>query len=198
MTNTYAINVTRGQEFSVAKEIEDMGLKPWVPVRLDSRYVKEKRQVVWYERPYVPKLMFCVIPAIYWRDVYQLKHVHGKPMELNRRAIDGAPAYRKRLDGEGRGQGTGELIPAVPGLKQFRLSVEEELKDANRRRQNSEYQCQYAPGQALEILEGPFAGFSATFQKIVKQAHDEYAKLRVEVEIFGRPSSMDIDPDKVA
>lgn len=191
MTNTYAINTTRGREFEVEAEMTGLGLKPWVPKLLASRYVKEKREAVWFDRAYVPKLMFCVIPAIYWRDVYELKHVIGKPMELSQRDIDGVPAYDKA-------HGDRAKVAAVPGLKQFRQAVDAEYTDAARRRENSEYQCQYLPGQALELLDGPFTGFDATFQKVVNQAHQDYAQLRVEVEIFGRRTTLHVDPDKVA
>lgn len=188
MTNTYAINTTRGKEFDVEAELTAMGLHPWVPKRLESKYIKEKREAVWYDRPYVPKLMFCIIPAVYWRDVFELKHVIGKPAELSRMDIEGVPAIK------------GGSIPDRParyGLKDFRQAVEDEYQDMQRRKVNSEYQCQYVPGQALELLEGPFAGFSGDFQKVVKSAADNYAKLRVDVEIFGRYTPVDIDPDKV-
>lgn len=189
MTNTYAINVTRQKEFKVCAELEALGLKPWLPLALSHTYVKEKRDFVWYDKPYLPKFMVCVIPAIYWRDVVDLKHVIGKPVRLSQRDIDGQAAYVVK--------GTGKHVPAVPGLKQFKAAVEAEYADMQRKKVNSEYQCLYEPGQALEILSGPFEGFRAVFRKSIKQAHDDYAKLRVEVEVFGRASGLDIDPDKV-
>lgn len=191
MTNTYAMNVTRQQEFSVEQELKDIGLHPWVPRRLASRYVKEKREAVWYDVPYVHKLIFCVIPAIYWRDVVELKHVIGKPVGLSRRDLEGVPAHRKSyIEG-------GPLVPTVPGLKQFKAAVEAEYADMQRRKENSEYQCRFTPGQAVELLEGPFAGMPAVFKSTVRRAHDEYAKLRVEADVFGRAVSVDVDPDKV-
>jgi transcriptional antiterminator NusG len=191
MTNTYAINTTRGKEFEVEAEIRAMGLKPWTPRRLDSRRIKEKSETVWYDRPYVGKLLFCVVPAIYWRDVHDLKHVIGKPVQLSRLDIEGQPAHKKKYDPDGA------LFPAVPGLKDFKAAVEAEYADTERRRANNEYQCQYAPGQALELLAGTFEGFPATFKDVVQRAHDEYAKLRVSVEFFGRETTLEVDPNKV-
>ncbi|MBO9441390.1 hypothetical protein J7363_04750 [Phaeobacter italicus] len=179
MTNTYAINTTRGKEFEVEQELRSNGLKPWAPRRLDSRYVKEKRETVWYDRPYVPKLLFCVVPAIYWRDVVELKHVIGKPIKLSRLDIEG------------------DRSRGAPGLRDFKAAVGAEYADASRRKENSEYQCQYEPGQALELLAGTFEGFPATFKDVIRRAHDEYAKLRVSVEMFGREVLAEIDPDKV-
>ncbi|MCD1619147.1 hypothetical protein K7H20_13840 [Salipiger manganoxidans] len=188
--NTYAINTTRGQEFAVADEIAALGLSCWAPKRLDSRYIKEKREAVWYDRPYVPKLIFAVIPAIYWRDVFQMKHVLGKPVPLSRRDMDGVPGHRKNY-------GDGAWVDPVPGLKQFREAVEAEYRDAKRLQANSDYQCQYVPGQALRILEGPFAGFRAEFAQVIKAAYRDYPQLRVNVSIFGRDTPLDIDPDRV-
>ncbi len=189
MTNTYAINTTRGKEFEVEQELREMGLKPWTPRRMDSRYIKEKRETVRYDRPYVAKLLFCVVPAIYWRDVFDLKHVIGKPLQLSQRDIHGVPGHHnKAID---------RWVDPVPGLTQFKAAVEAEYEDGERRKSNSEYECQYQPGQALELLAGTFEGFPATFKDVIKRAHDEYAKLRVEVTIFGRDTTAEVDPDKV-
>ncbi|MCI5040038.1 MAG: hypothetical protein MRY81_10175 [Donghicola eburneus] len=188
MTNTYAINTTRNREFEVETDLEALGLKPWVPRRLMSRYVKEARETKWYDRAYIPKLMFCVIPAIYWPDVMKLKHVIGKPAQLSRFDIQGTPAHTGP---------SGRLIPARPGLETFKRSVEAEYEDRERLRANSEYSCQYRPGQALEILDGAFAGLPAEFKKVVKRAHDEYSKVQVGVPVFGRETPVELDPDKV-
>lgn len=189
MTNTYAINTTRGREFEVEDELRAAGLHPWVPRRLESRYIKEKREAVWYDRPYVGKLVFCVIPAIYWRDVFKMKYVIGKPYNLSRLDIEGIPGHYKRSGGG--------WVPPVPGLRQFKDAVEAEYADAKRKQANSEYQCQYRPGQALEILEGAFSSQPAEFMEVIRRAHDDYARLRLELEMFGRKTSVEVDPDKV-
>lgn len=175
----YAINATRGKEFEVESELTEMGLHPWVPRQLASKYVKEKRSVVWYDRPYVGKLLFSIIPAVYFRDVFKLKHVIGKPIKLNRLDIEGDPSRN------------------APGLKDFQAAVREEYEDMQRRKENSEYRCQYEPGQALRILDGPFADQHAVFLKAIRQAHDEYHKLRLEMAIMGRKATVELDPDKV-
>lgn len=179
MSNTYAINTTRNREFEVERELIGLGLHPWVPKYLASKYVKEKRETVWYDKPYVSKLMFCVIPAIYWPEVVGLKHVIGKPLELSRRDIDGS-CY------------------GVSGLLQFKACVEAEYADRERLKANSEYQCQYQPGQALELLEGSFRGLEAVFKETIKRAHDDYHKIRVEIDILGRQTLLEVDPDKVS
>lgn len=195
--NTYAINVTRRKEFEVEQELITLGLHPWVPRRLMNLYVKEKRESVWYDAPYVHKLIFCVIPAIYWRDVVDIKHVIGKPGPLSRLDIEGMPAHRKRMAGEDRGEGTGALTPGRPGLRQFKEAVHAEYEDAERLKANSSYQCQYRPGQALEILDKVFEGHQGVFKEAVKRAHDDFPKLVVEMEVMGRRADVEFSPDKV-
>ena len=187
MGNTFAINTTRNREFQVEQELLAMGLHPWVPKRRDSRYVKEKRAAVWYDRPYVPKLIFCVIPAVYWPDVYGLKNVIGKPFALSAMDIRGVEAHTKH---------DGRKVPATPGLIQFKSAVAAEYEDCCRLEKNSNYQCKYHPGQALEVLDGPFEGFRAEFKKVIKRAHDEYSRLSLCVDIFGRETPIEIDPDR--
>lgn len=185
---TYAINATRGKEFEVEAELKAIGLHPWVPKKLASRYIKEKRQSVWFDKPAVGKLLFCVIPAIYYRDAIDLKHVIGQPLPLSQRDIDGAPAH---LGPDGITQ-----HPRVWGLKQFKERVELEYEDMCRRRDNSEWQCDYRPGQALEILNG-IESVEAIFRGTIRRAYDDYAKLRVEMNMFGRAVMVEVDPDKV-
>ena len=93
MSNTYALNVTRGQEFAVEAELKAIGATPWVARALCSRSVKERKEPIWYDRPYVPKLVFAVFPAVCFPDVVGLKHVIGKPVPLSDLDVRGVPAY---------------------------------------------------------------------------------------------------------
>jgi transcriptional antiterminator NusG len=181
MTNTYALNVTRQQEFRTAGELRALGLKPWLPLSRACVWVKKTKSYVWYDRPYVHKLIFCVIPAITWPDVVKLKHVIGKPMELTRRDIEGEPKAPIPRD----------------GLIQFKRRVEAEYDDMRRREANSEYECQYTPGQALTVLSGPFEGFPAVYKEAVDAAHNDFTRLRVSVSVFGRDTALELDPDQV-
>lgn len=179
ISSTYAINCTRGKEFAVEKELQDMGLHPWVPRMLASKYIKEQRRVKWYDKPYVSKLIFCVIPAIYWPDVVKLKHVIGKPKELSWRDMNGDKA-----------------LGAV-GLIDFQRAVRDEYRDMERKRANSEYECQYKPGEAVRLLLDNFEHMPATFVQAVKKAHQEYEHLQVETDFMGRKTIIEVEPHQV-
>ncbi|MEO9648810.1 MAG: hypothetical protein ABJ360_22490 [Roseobacter sp.] len=192
MNNTYAINTTRGFEFEVARELDEMGVTTWVPKQLLVKHVKEKKSPVWYDKPYVGKLLFGVFPAVLYRDVCEHKHVIGKPLPLTRRDISGAPSYSVKTLA-----GSEVHVPAVPGLRDFKAVVDDEYADMERRRDNSEWVCAHKPGDALRILEGPFEGFAAIFKEIARARDGDLKEVRVEVEVFGRPTALQIAPDLV-
>ena len=193
MANTYAINVTRGKEFAVADELRALGLNPWVARRLDSKYIKEKKEWVFWDVPYLPKMVFCVFPAVSWSDVISIKDVIGRPMGFSDRAIRGRPAHDIQ-----RKDGTTVHIPATYGLADFQGRVDAEYEDATAKRENIGYVCKYKVGQALEILKGgPFEGMQAEFSELVKGAHHEYAKLKVTVQGIGGAMDITISPDMV-
>ena len=193
MANTYAINTTRGREFEVEAELQVLGLHPIVARRLDSKKITQSKDRVWFDTPYVPKLLFCAFPAVYWGDVTGIKHIIGKPVRLSRGDIEGRPSCDiQRVDG------TKRHVPAVWGLNDFMNAVADEYAAAERRRDSNLFQCDYVPGQHLEMLSGPFAGLPARFQKVLKSAHREYATLRVEIEMMGGNIPAEALPDQVA
>ena len=50
-------------------------------------------------------------------------------------------------------------------------------------------QIPFTVGQVVEVVEGPFNEFSGTVQEIY---HDK-GKVKVEVSLFGRPTSLELD-----
>jgi transcription termination/antitermination protein NusG len=183
MTNQYAIRTTTGREFAVEQELKDMGLHPYAPRALAQKWVKEKGEWVWYDAPYLPGVIFCVVPAVYFADVCAIDEVWGKPLELTRLDVEGCPATDSQ--------------PARVGLQQFCAAVEAEYSDAQRLKGNSEYKCQHKPGDALKILSGPFCDFFGKFDRVVREDHHDHPHLRLLVDIFGRETPVEVAPDMV-
>ena len=50
-------------------------------------------------------------------------------------------------------------------------------------------QIPFTPGQVVEVVDGPFNEFSGTVQEVI---HDK-GKVKVEVSLFGRPTSIELD-----
>lgn len=47
----------------------------------------------------------------------------------------------------------------------------------------------FRPGQAVEVIQGPFTEFSGTVQEV----YADKGKVKVEVSLFGRPTSVELD-----
>lgn len=47
----------------------------------------------------------------------------------------------------------------------------------------------FRPGQVVEVIQGPFTDFSGTVQEV----YPEKGKVKVEVSLFGRPTSVELD-----
>lgn len=188
MTNTYAINTTRNKEFEVAAELEEIGANVWVPKRLVSKNIKERKAPIWHDLPYIPKLIFAVFPAVCFRDVCEVKHVIGQPVPLSDSDLRGTPSYTLP---------NGKYVPERPGLHTFQKAVNDEYAEQERRRQNAEYVCAYKPGQALQILTGAWADIPAVFRGVVKEAGKDYHKLSVEVQMMGQTVRVATDPINV-
>jgi transcriptional antiterminator NusG len=83
------------------------------------------------------------------------------------------------LGGEG-----GEPQPLKQAEVNKILGISEELEEAG-----PEEEVPFHTGQAVEIKEGPFSDFSGTVEEVF---HDK-GKVRVEVSLFGRPTSVELD-----
>lgn len=98
---------------------------------------------------------------------------------------------RKRLEKEAK-----ELAEARKALAEARASEAKaaaaELAKARAKLRTA--LAAYRKDQKLEIASGPFAGMLATFGRMVQAAHDLFPQIEAEIEIFGRPTSVRIDP----
>ncbi len=50
------------------------------------------------------------------------------------------------------------------------------------------------PGQALEVLEGPFKERMLRFQRMVQAAHDMHPVIEADIEVFGQVARVKVDP----
>lgn len=76
----------------------------------------------------------------------------------------------------------------------FFAMLKEKRDEAERIKTRADLVAEFDPGEPLEILRGPFSEQLVTFQKMVHSAHDLFPKLRVEMEIMGRKTTVDVDP----
>lgn len=94
-------------------------------------------------------------------------------------AINNVQGVIRFLGGDGD-----EPQPLKPAEVNKILGISEELEE-----EGPEEEVPFHTGQAVEIKEGPFSDFSGTVQEVF---HDK-GKVRVEVSLFGRPTSVELD-----
>jgi len=128
------------------------------------------------------------------QEVVEIKG--GKKIKTTKRLYPGYVLVQMKLD-----QNTMYLVNSVPGVIKFVgggtepqplkqeeinkiLGIADELEEAG-----PEHDIPFRPGQVVEVMEGPFCDFSGT----VEEVFPEKGKVRVQVSLFGRPTSVELD-----
>jgi len=133
-----------------------------------------------------------IIPT---HEVVEIKG--GKKVQKEKRLYPGYVLVRMRFNRETRhmlnnvqgvirfvGGGDSEPQPLSRDEINKILGVSEELEE-----EGPEEEVPFHTGQAVEIKEGPFSDFSGTVQEVFA----DKGKVRVEVSLFGRPTSVELD-----
>ncbi len=142
-----------------------------------------------------PAIREVIVPT---REVVAIKG--GKRVKSTERLFPGYVLVQMQLD-----QKTVYLVNSVPGVIKFvgsadapqPLKPEEVNKilghDDEPEEEDTRTEIPFRPGQVVEITEGPFSDFSGTVQEVIA----EKGKVRVQVSIFGRPTSVELDYTKL-
>ena len=139
-----------------------------------------------------PAIREVIIPT---HEVVEIKG--GKKVQKEKRLYPGYVLVRMVFNRETRhmlnnvqgvirfvGGGDSEPQPLSRDEINKILGVSEELED-----EGPEEEVPFHTGQAVEIKEGPFSDFSGT----VEEVFADKGKVRVEVSLFGRPTSVELD-----
>ena len=128
------------------------------------------------------------------QEVVEIKG--GKRVTTTKRLYPGYVLIRMVLD-----QNTKYLVTSIQGVIKFVgggtepqplkqeeinkiLGIKDELEEAG-----PEETIPFRPGQVVEVVEGPFSDFSGTVEEVLP----EKGKVRVQVSLFGRPTSVELD-----
>jgi transcription termination/antitermination protein NusG len=169
----YAIQTYSGHENKVKKLI-------------DIRIAEEPG-----ETPEEKGIQEAMVPT---QDVVEIKN--GKRVTVTRRLYPGYVLVKMIA-----GQRTMHIINNIQGVIKFvgagmepqplrddeinkilGLAPVEEVAEARE-------EIPFRPGQVVEVMEGPFTDFTGTVQEVY---HDK-GKVKVEVSLFGRPTSVELD-----
>ena len=142
--------------------------------------------------PETKQIQDVLVPT---QEVVELRN--GKRVTVTRRLYPGYVLVKMIYN-----QRTAHLINNIQGVIKFlgtgaepQALREEELAKifggpaAEQAEEEPVEQIPFTIGQVVEVIEGPFNDFSGTVQEIY---HDK-GKVKVEVSLFGRPTSIELD-----
>lgn len=171
-THWYAIQTYSGHENKVEKLIER---------KIDDEPAEE---------PEEKEILEVLVPT---QEVMEIRN--GKRVEVTRRLYPGYVLVHMLLN-----ERTMHVINNIQGVIKFvgsgrkpqplreeeinkilGVEVEEEEEDRE--------EVPFHVGQVVEVMQGPFSDFSGTVQDV----YPEKGKVKVEVSLFGRPTSVELD-----
>ncbi len=145
------------------------------------------------ESPEDKQIQEAIVPT---QDVVEIKN--GKRVTVTKRLYPGYALVRMVYN-----QKTAHLINSIQGVLKFlgtgaepQPLRDEELnkilgveQDAEGVEEQPVETIPFSVGQVVEVIEGPFNDFSGTVQEI----YPDKGKVKVEVSLFGRPTSIELD-----
>lgn len=177
-TNLIRVNGTRIRgEWAVEHAMEQIGCKIH-----DSRTVEflrkgKQRYATPEYLPALPGYVFAEIPDEVFGAAVHVKGAWGSALPIIQ--------MQKRLH-----------LTETPHdiAMRFFARLKSKRDEAERIKTRADLVAEFDPGDPLEILRGPFMEQLGTFQKMVHSAHEMFPKLRVEMELMGRKTMVDVDP----
>jgi len=138
-----------------------------------------------------PSIREVIVPT---QEVVEIKG--GKRVKSTKRLYPGYVLIQMKCN-----QNTMFIVNNVPGVIKFVgggdepqplkaeeinkiLGIADELEETG-----PEQEIPFRPGQVVEVTEGPFSDFSGTVEEVLA----EKGKVRVQVSLFGRPTSVELD-----
>jgi transcriptional antiterminator NusG len=175
-----------------------MSEKRWYAVQTYSghenkvqRLVQKKIEDEPAEAPEDREISDCLVPT---QDVVEIKN--GKRVTVTKRLYPGYVLVQMALN-----ERTQHVIDNIQGVIKFVgsgrtpqalrdeeinkiLGVEEPAAEGE-----TKEDIPFHPGQVVEVTQGPFSDFSGTVQEVFP----DKGKVKVEVSLFGRPTSVELD-----
>lgn len=153
------------REFDAQEEAEALGITCHVPRRVDLIRQGKRRRPDAVIKPYLPGYVFVETDADGWHLLRQSKHL--------RTWMGIGPSEARRV-------------------MEFIARVESDFAKRMAQIEAGERVSEYAPGDLLQIIAGPFAGQLARFQRIAEGAI--FPEVVAETELFGQAVTIRLDP----
>ncbi|MEP0147090.1 hypothetical protein [Pseudophaeobacter sp.] len=176
ITTTRLIAPTPGAEkergeFAVERQLRALGLQAHAPRKIEFKRVGKKRYPDPVTSAYLPSYIFAEIPAAKFAAAIQCNGLRPTMMAIPQQEV------RRHV------------LSFIDRVAAENMEAERIVASRDRAAM-----CQFKPGQALEVFEGPFKDRILHFQRMVQAAHDMHPMIEAEVEIFGRAVRVKADP----
>lgn len=158
-------------EFAVERQLRALGLDAHAPRKIEFKRVGKKRLAEPITSAYLPGYIFAEIPASMFTRAIQCRGISTTLMAVTSQEV------RRHV-------------------QPFLAQVDNENAEAQRiiDSRDRAAMCQFEPGQALEILAGPFMDRIVQFTRMIEAAHDRHPMVEASVQMFGRASKVKLDP----
>jgi transcription antitermination factor NusG len=153
------------REFDAQEEAEALGLTCYVPRRVDLIRQGKRRRPDAVIRPYLPNYVFVETDAHGWHMLRDSKHLRTWM---------------------GISDGSAKQVMAFIGR------VEADFAARMAQIEAGERVSEYAPGDLLQIIAGPFQGQLARFKRIAEGAI--FPEVVAEADIMGQAVTIRLDP----
>lgn len=161
---TYLCYARSGKEFDVSDEIRALGGDVWCGRRIEWVRTGKNRRPEPREVPALPNYLFATLTPDQYHAARNVKFLAHTMAQLSPGAIDGFRRFARVVDARHSADSKVAANATAPT-------------------------AQFDPGEALQIIGGPFSEMTGTFRRIVEHAHDRHP--RVEVMVNGIPVAVD-------
>jgi transcriptional antiterminator NusG len=158
-------------EFAVERQLRALGIEAHAPRRIEFKRVGKKRHAEPITSAYLPGYIFAEIPASMFTRAIQCRGLSASLM-----AVPAQEVCR-------------HVQPFIAKVKSENADAERIIESRDRAAM-----CQFQPGEALDVLAGPFAERLVKFTRMVEAAHDSFPMIEAQIEILGRLTRVKIDP----
>lgn len=165
----------------------------WYAVQTQSRHENRVKGLIEREKNTKPGLSESIFEVeVPTHEISEIRK--GKPVTVVQPKWPGYLLVRMILNEE-----TEDVFNAIKGARLVRQGQKPQAlpqEDVNRLldieadgEPDALEEIPFRPGQSVEVIQGPFTDFSG----MVKEVDPEKGKVKVEVKLFGRPTSVELD-----
>ena len=158
-----------GHEFAVQADIQEIGASAWVARQINAKRVPTSRVAVAVVAPYLSNYVFIECTDSQWHQIRDIKHLSASLSPISPKA-------------------------AARYLDPFKARIDSDFTARHDAIAAGEKVMEYSDGDVLEIIGGSLSGQLATFRALAETDHDLFPRIRADVELFGRVTSIDLDP----